>query len=157
MGFKVRLSNPSKTTHKKPIALHDLQINNESNIRFDRSTYQYLGSLVKNKDIVIMYKNGLLPPEYVRTLDELNLLFLKYTNPTTHGNIVIPKGITELDEYLSQLGISEEYPYSKDEVDIPEWLEFEKVPLIRVLVDPDDYTYLVCNDSGTEETLVRIL
>ena len=48
-----------------------------------------------------------------------------------------------LDEYLGSLGVSEDYPYSKDFVSITPLIDPEVATAVRILVDESDNTYLV--------------
>jgi len=90
----------------------------------------------------------------MRVLDDLNNLYLKRNYPTKYSDLVTAPYIEELDEYLGSLGISVEYQYSKDAVDISPWITVEGgVTEIRVLVDYTDGTYLT---YGENEILVRV-
>ena len=140
MPIKVRLSNAARITKREPTAT--------SSINMSRLTYQNLGSLVKNKQLTSLYNAGELPGEYIRVLDELNNLFLKMNYPLLHGGLVIADGIVELDEYLGSLGISEEYPYSKDAIDISPWVTIEAQTEYRILVDESDNTYLTTSNGA---------
>ncbi len=140
MPINVRLSNAARITKREPTATTALNLS--------RSTYQKLGSLVQNKSLSSAYANGELTPEYVRVLDELNDLYLKTSYPMLYGHLVIEPGIVELDAYLGSLGIDEEYPYSKDAVDIPAWIEADSQTEYRILVDERDNTYLTTNNGS---------
>ncbi len=141
MAVLVRLTNPSQVLNRSP------KPNVAGSIHMSRDIYQKLGSLVKNKTLVAQYDSGSLTNEYSRVLDELNNLFLKMNYPKLHGNLVIADGIVELDEYLGSLGIDDNYRYSKDFVNIPQWMESEDPAEMRVLFDFSDDTYLVDGDE----------
>ena len=113
----------------------------------ERIFYQKLGSLVSNKKLDILYAENKLPLEYRRFLDEMNELYLKKNYPILGADIVVKPGIEELDKYLGSLGLTEDYPYSKDTIDIPAWLEIDTVPEYRVLIDTTDDTYLTTNND----------
>jgi len=157
MAIKVVLSNPSQITSRTP----DTQIMGTT--KMSRATYQYLGSLIQNKGLIERDINGNivggtytdmdLPLEYIRVLDELNDLFLKTNYPLFYGDLVIAEGTIELDEYLGSLGITEDYPYSKDAVNIPVWLSATESSPERQLVDYSDDSYLV--DTSDNTRLVR--
>lgn len=74
----------------------------------DRFIYQRLGSLEQNKTILEDYNAGRLPKEFQQFLYDLE-------------NRLIDPDISAIDEYLGQLGITEEWQYSKDVVSIPAW------------------------------------
>ena len=145
MAIKVVLSNASRITRRTPAANTSVE-----GIEMSRETYQKLGSLVKNKTILADYDAGRLTGEYKRLLDELNDLYLVKNYPQLSSGIVLSDHIVELDEYLGSLGIGIDYPYSKDSVNIPNWLDGnpDKTP-VRYLVDTSDNTFLTAN-GGTE-------
>ena len=146
MAIKVTLSNPSRVTKRVPVE----DVVGEA--KFDRAFYQYLGSLVKNKELLQDYTDNKIPLEYRRMLDEMNELYLKMYYPILGADIVVKPGIEELDLYLGSLGITEDYPYSKDTINIPAWLQTTSQTEYRILVDEDDNTFLT--DSGGTEVLV---
>ena len=142
----VKLTNPSKITKK------DTTLDSDSNVVLARSIYQNLGSLIKNTTILDDYNNGRLPQEYKRFLDEMNDLFIKLNYPELGKDIVVKEGIAETDEYLGDLGIIQEYFYSKDTVNIPAWLAIDSQTEYRILVDESDNTHLV--DLSDDTVLV---
>ena len=159
MPIKVRLSNAARITKREPTATSATNIS--------RLTYQNLGSLIKNRRLIErdvdgnitggLFIDGDLPGEYMRLLDELNNLYLSRNYPLLHGHLVIADGIVELDEYLGTLGVGEDYPYSKDAVDIPAWVTPSDRAPIRVLAVFDSngeaIQYLTTNNDT--EVLVR--
>ncbi len=145
MPVKVKLSNASRITKRTPEAL--------SAVGMSRLTYQMLGSRVQCRTLVEDYNNGNLPKEYIRLLDELNDLYLTINYPELAAGIVVREGIAELDSYLGSLGITEDYPYDKDAVNIPAWLSIDTQPEYRHLVDESDKTFLTTN-NGTEALVV---
>jgi len=153
MAYKVTLKNPSKTTGKDPGLKNEASID-KPEVYMSRMTYQLLGSLFKNKTIFKDYNDGKLTKEYVRILDDLNDLH----NSIYYPDLVVKEPTNEtraLDEYLGSLGIDEEYPYSKDRVNIEQWLDDSLATPMRVIFDEDDDTYLYDPVDGT--VLVRIL
>lgn len=140
MAIKISLSGPSKVTTRTPDV-------NDGVLGMSRLTYQMLGSLVQNKNLTALYDSGALPKEYMRTLDDLNDLYLKNNYPATYSNLVIKSGIVELNEYLGSLGLSETYPYSKDIVNIPAWVGIEAKPVYRYIIDTSDDTILMDGDQ----------
>ncbi len=146
MAIKVVLSNASQVTRRTP------DVQETSTVKVSRATYQKLGSLLKNKTLLTQYENGELVGEYKRVLDELNNLFLKVNYPAIGADLVIAPGILELDEWLGDLGIVQDYPYDKDSVNISAWVEVDTPDPIRVLVDLSDNTYLV--DTSDDTVLV---
>jgi len=154
MAYKITLGNPSRVTRRTPDAKEE-DGGATHKININRSTYQYLGSLVKNKKLLELYNNNQIPNEYRRVLDELNDLFIKVNYPSLGLDIVVEPGIVELDEWLGNLGIIQEYPYNKDSVDIPVWIPSEALTEVRVLIDKSDNTYLT--DSSGTEVLVRYI
>ena len=141
MAIKVTLRNPSRVTIRSPKE----DVVDEA--KFDRTFYQYLGSLVKAKTLVEDYNNNKLPLEYRRFLDDMNTLYLKKNYPVLGVDLKVKPGIEKLDEYLGSLGLMEDYPYSKDAVNIPAWLQIDSQPEYRVLVDMADNTYLTTNNN----------
>ncbi len=141
MPIKVTLHNSSKITKRTPNDRDD------TGIGISRHTYQKLGSLIQNKELEQAYTDGTLPGEYVRLLDDLNDLYLKVNYPDLYPDLVIKEGIIALDEYLGNLGITQEYSYSKDTVNIPPWLSVDNKSGIRWLSDLSDDTILM---DGTE-------
>lgn len=149
MAIKVVLTNSSRVTKRTP----ELESDNNLDVRISRSTYQKLGSLIKNQNILEQYNNGELVGEYKRLLDDLNDLHLVKNYPDLAVDVVLSEGIEELDEYLGSLGIDIEYSYDKDTVNIGSWLSLEGRTDTRVLMDFSDNTYLT--DSSGTEVLVR--
>ena len=159
MPIKVRLSNAARVTKREPTAT--------STTNISRLTYQNLGSLIKNRRLIErdingniiggLFIDGDLPGEYIRLLDELNNLYLSRNYPLLHGQLVIADGIVELDEYLGTLGVGEDYPYSKDAVNIPAWVTATDRAPVRVLAVFDSngeaIQYLTTNNDT--EVLVR--
>jgi len=142
MPYKVTLGNPSKTTRRRPGSDPIDGVSDDGKISMSRLTYQALGSLVQNKKILELYNENKLPLEYLRTLDELNDLYLKRNYPGLYDGSMIKDGIVALDKYLGSLGVDIEYPYSKDAVDIAAWLYVESQTEYRILIDETDNTYL---------------
>lgn len=88
----------------------------------DRFIYQRLGSLEQNKTILDDYNAGRLPKEFQQFLEDLED---RLNDPD----------INAIDEYLGDLGITEEWQYSKDVVDIPAWTNAYEQSAIRQLVN----------------------
>ena len=107
MATRVVLTNTSRSTSRKP------SNSNKADLSIDRHTYQSLGSLEINKTIIDRYDNGELTPEYMKFLDDMQKL--------SDGNTDVD--MKSFDEYLGSLGDIEEYKYSKDYVNIPEWID----------------------------------
>ena len=137
MAIKVRLSNYGQITKRSP----------SGSITMSSYTYQALGSLVMARTLTSSYENGKLPGEYMRLLDELNALFLKRNYPEVHGDIVIAEGIEDLDEYLGSLGTTKEYPYVKDVINVPAWVNIEDRAEYRYLINTSDNTVLMDGDQ----------
>ena len=137
MAIKVTLTNPSRVTK-------DLSsIRSDSTLGISRHLYQLLGSLVGGRILSTAYNDGTLPKEYIKLLDDLNILHLVKNYPELSEGLIVPEGIAELDEYLGSLGVSEDYSYSLDTVNIPAWLDVGSQSEYRVLMDTSDNTYLV--------------
>ena len=156
MAIKVRLSNAARVTRIQP----EVRNGQPDLVEMSRLTYQALGSLIRNKALIERYKDGKiiggtyineeLPLEYIRLLDELDLL---QRNKYYGSNHIIRPAIIELDEYLGALGVDIDYPYVKDVVSIAPWVEATDQTPYRVLVDTRDNTYLTTN-NGTEVLVV---
>lgn len=114
MAIKITLTNSARITRKTPIS-------NDGKLIFPRHIYQRLSSLIANKTILADYNAGTLPKEYIDFLDELNKV--------STGNAT--EAINDLNMYLGTLGVTNEYPYNKDTVDIPVWFQAEGSTPIR--------------------------
>ena len=108
MGYKLNLTNPSHVTRR----LGELATNGNGKVMLSRYIYQTLGSLLKNKTILDDYENGRLSHEYTRFLDKLNEINL--------GTADVHALVT--DEALGDLGEVLDYSYSKDWINVPNWL-----------------------------------
>lgn len=80
---------------------------------FPRIIYQRLGSLVKNKRLLVDIENGNIPVEFENFINELEKL--------GKGESV-SQAIIDANEYLGSLGISATYSYSKDYNGVPNWV-----------------------------------
>lgn len=100
MSLKITLKNKSQETE-------ELGKEKSNVLTFSRSIYQRLRSLAANKHILIDYQTDLLPKEFEDFCDKLNT-----DDPDIH----------KADEYLGSLGITEDYYYSKDRINIEPWL-----------------------------------
>ncbi len=134
MSVKITLTNSSRIT--RPTL-----VKTDSKLLFLRQFYQRLSSLVANKTIAYDYANNKLPQAYKDFLDDLN----KVSNGTASDEII------ELDLYLGSLGITNEYPYLKDTVDIPPWFEVGAGAPIRYMTNDNK---LIVNGN---DYIVRIL
>ena len=106
--MKVILRNPSRaTTRTSQITEGDA-----GSVFLNRSIYQTLGSLLKNKTILADYEAGSLSREFTAFLDKMELINLGTADADTIAT----------DEALGDLGQVEEYHYSKDIIDVPDWL-----------------------------------
>ena len=142
--IRVTLRNPSKG--QSPAN------GTTDNISMDRVIYQYLGSLVKNTNLSSDYASGKLPPAYMKFLDKFNDINIIKTNNGDLSQIPELDTWVTLDKYLGSLGISEEYLYDKDRVDIPAWLDIGIQEPYRVLVIED--TLEVLTIPSTKEVLI---
>ena len=113
MGYKINLTNSSHITRRLgEVAEHD-----EGKVMLSRHIYQTLGSLLKNKSILDDYNNGKLSHEYVRFLDKMDEINLGTADADALAT----------DEVLGDLGEILDYSYSKDWIDVPNWLgEFDE-------------------------------
>jgi len=144
--IKVKLANPSKISKSDTTLTTD-----DQSVVVSRSIYQNLGSLLKNKTLTDSYENGPIPDEYKKFLDQMDDLFLKLNYPALAVDIVVDPAIEEVDEYLGELGILQDYFYEKDTVNIPQWLDTLDIEPVRVLYDESDNTYLV---DGSDDTVL---
>ena len=142
--IRVTLRNPSKGQTPVNGVTDD--------INMDRVIYQYLGSLVKNTNLSSDYTSGKLPPAYMKFLDKFNDINIVKTNNGDLSQIPELSTWVTLDKYLGSLGISEEYLYDKDRVDIPAWLAIGTQGPYRVLVIED--TLEVLTIPSTKEVLI---
>lgn len=138
MAVRITLTNKSQVTRRTA------SVGSDSGIMLDRAVYQYLGSLNNCKTLIADYNAGKIPPEVIDFLDRMNLL--------ASGDMS-DSSVVAIDEYLSKLGISEHYPYSKDSVNIPLWVNIESRVKERVLFDSSDGSVL----TDGNEILVRII
>jgi len=108
MSITVVLTNKSQQTG-------DLSTQNgPQSLVLSRTVYQQFRSLAQNKIILDRYNAGDLPPEFVKVLDAFNDI---QNGKEVEGSMEL------LDEYLGGLGDTVQYPYSKDMIDIPPWIE----------------------------------
>jgi len=149
MAIRVRLTNKSQVTKKQ--SEQSSQPSTDNTLIMSRALYQRLGSLVANKTILDDYNNGKLPKEYVEFLDACEDINFNQSFPDAAQRTVEPNW-SLLDEYLGDLGTISEYAYSKDLVNIPEWLSSTEQSEYRVLMDTSDNTHLT--DSSGAEILV---
>jgi len=134
MAVKITLTNSSRATKKQPSYSSEVTTGNIP-IHFSREFYQRLGSLTLNKTLKADYEAGLLPKEYTRFLDEISQL-------GTASN----SAMVELDQYLGSLGMTEEYPYSKDSLNIPAWIPASFLPDQRVLMTTTNQVLMSGNE-----------
>jgi hypothetical protein len=119
MALIVKLKNPSQVTT-------DLASTPSGNtLSLNRSVYQRLSSLIKNKTLLEDYNSGNLPVEFKDFLDQIETV---NTGTATSTTLV-------LNEYLGSLGVDSVYPYSKDVNDIADWLDINRVESFRLLKD----------------------
>jgi len=151
MAIKVRLTNKSQGTKPGVDSFTGSKL--DDNILLDRNIYQRLSSLTKNKNILAEYNAGTLPPAYVEFLDRMDtlLIALNSNEPNTQ---IADSDILIINAYLGSLGETEQYAYSKDWVQVKDWIAIG-IPQTeyRVLVDESDNTYLT--DSNGTEVLIE--
>jgi len=134
MAIKVILQNPSQPR----VATHDRS--GDEHIGMNRVVYQLLGSLVKNRKLEDSYNSDELPGVYRDMLDQFNNM--TFNNKGVGTPLDVKPGFKELDTYLGALGITRDYPYVKDIIDIPPWVNELNQTEYRVLMDFSDNTYL---------------
>jgi len=123
-------------------------------LQMSRAVYQLIGSLVKNRHILDDYEGAALDVTYVNFLDRMAVLFdYNKLNPLGIDTPIPDQEIVDIDEYLGDLGILQEYKYGKDRIDVAAWVDMETPTSIRVLVDSDDEVYLI--DTSDNTVLVR--
>lgn len=138
MAIKVTLSSNTTTP----------TLQEDNSLKLSRTTYRFLGSLVRNKTIYQTYTDRALPPEVLHVLDELDKLH-KYKNYNEEYTGEVPdEAVIKLDEYLGSLGVDEEYPYSEDIQDIPLWLDIFVTSDIRELMQLTTGDILVDSDGN---------
>jgi len=156
MAIRVRLANKSQITKSLGENLDSVTTGLDRNLIAERSIYQRLGSLVFNKTISDDYNNDRLPAEYKEFLDAMNALHAQIKTIGSSPDDIeysSPGSIALIDEWLGSLGINLDYRYSKDFVNIPQWIDMEGGQTeYRILVDKSDNTYLT--DSNGNEVLV---
>ena len=119
-------------------------------LQMSRGVYQLLGSLVKNRKILSDYDSNQLDSAYVNFLDRMNVLFdYVHLSPAGIPTPTPDTDIVEIDEYLGDLGVEQEYKYGKDRIDIASWLDSTAPSDIRYLVDTSDNTVLVDLSDNT--------
>jgi len=122
----VRLTNSGRRTKVTP------DYNDDGSIGMSRLIYQKLGSLTLNRTILADYEAGKLPKEYVEFLDRCNEILY---NDTWGPTFTITDAMTDLDAYLSTLGVTAEYQYSKDTLDVKEWITAGETTEYRYLAE----------------------
>lgn len=140
---RVVLGNSSKNTKSSDIIV-------DGTIKISREVYQKLGSLIKNRQLLTEYNDKLLTGSYNEFLEDMNILLLKRNYSNLYPDLVVPEGIEEIDIYLGSLGMTEEYPYSKDIVNISPWISIYTRSDYRYLVDTEG-NHLV---DGTDNTVL---
>ena len=153
MAITVRLVNKSQVTRP------EASLGSDDDLLFSRGIYQILGSLTRNRDMATVETDGsitihweLLPPEYEVFVVEMDRLWQHtfYPELAVSQNIPLPTPATiKANEYLGNLGVTQEYFYSKDVVDIPAWVDTDGQTEYRILADFDDNTYLVDESDNT--------
>ena len=119
MAIKVVLNNSSQQTSGFGI------VGQDTGFRMDREIYQDLMSLAKNKNILADYEAGKLSKRSVELYEQFDRIY---------RGLDVDNAISEIDNYLGALGISENYFYSKDCVDIPAWFSYtDQAPTRNVI------------------------
>lgn len=108
MAVRIVLTNKSQPT----LGLVEASTTSHNDVQMNRLVYQQLRSLAKNKTISSDYDNGLLPKAFINLVEEFE---------KKHQGESVDDSINKLDEYLGSLGLTEEYPFSKDRVNIAQW------------------------------------
>lgn len=145
MAVFVKLTNSSST-----FARIEADTPIEDKLKLSRVLYQHLGSLVKNRELTQDITN---PNEFNRLLNLLNEYAETITDPTFQENDTV---ISEIDEYLGSLGVTEDYPYAKDAQSIPLWVDStSQEPTRDLYVYVDGIATEAITDS-TGEQLVHV-
>ena len=159
MAVTIRLTNKSQVTKE----LSEIATQPDNELLFGRELYQTLGSLLKNKDVAtrdvdtgaVTINWEKVTEEFASFAEDVNNLWLHtyYPELAIANNIPTPTPqIILVDEYLGNLGVSQEYNYIKDFINVTPWLDITKQSEYRVLIDEDDNTYLT--DSNGDEILI---
>jgi len=100
-------------------------------IALDRVVYHKLSNRTDNKVLTTPLDNS---SEYDRFLLDMNGLFY-YRDYPGAGYPAPTAEFVALDEYLSTLGITAEYPFQDDMYHIEPWIEYDERPTTRNVID----------------------
>lgn len=149
MAIKVTLTNKSQQTKTTGTTGQD------GNVRFNRLVYQRLRSLIQNKTILADYEAGNLPAELVELFDEFDKI--SFNKTTKDDPVDVSEKAAIIDEYLSSLGLDDDYFYSKDRLDILPWIDLEtQAPYRNVITDIATVDYNIIVDiDGTDYNVIH--
>lgn len=116
MGVKIKLTSSSSVFSGVEI---DTLLEDADKLKLSRILYQKLGSLTKNRELT---RDDTNTTEFDRLINLLDDYSATVEDPSFKLNDTV---ISEIDEYLGVLGITEEYPYRKDSQFIPLWVDIE--------------------------------
>jgi hypothetical protein len=142
MAVRVVLTNKSQP--EEGLSKFKTQPSIDETILMSREVYQYLRSRAKGKTLSLS-----------NVPTELALLFDEFTK--IQRGLPVSAEIRKLDEYLGTLGLTEEYYYVKDIIDIDQWLDVKAQDPIRnvasdglnvIYTDKLGITYNVVHSTG---------
>ena len=115
-----------------------------SALYLNRLVYQELRSLAKNKNIVDRVNAKNMPNELMTLFNSFDTLL---KNGTADESVKI------LDGYLGSLGVTTEYIYTKDIINIPSWIEVDTQDPYRNVIHKDNsgVVYNVIHNDESED------
>jgi hypothetical protein len=146
MAVRVVLTN--KAQPEEGLSKLKSNVSIDETVLMSREVYQYLRSLAKNKVLVDTETSGKLPVELVDLFDEFTKI--------QYGEEV-SAAVKKMDEYLGHLGLTEDYYYTKDIIDIDPWIHYtEQEPIRNVVYDDNGLVYNVTYvDKGITYNVVH--
>ena len=145
MAIKVTLTNKSQQTGR--LAKDSTTSNND--IQISRFIYQQFRSLTKSKVILENYTDQVLPLEFMRLLQDFD--DIQQTGASTDA-------INKLDEYLGTLGVTADYHFSKDVINVEPWVSVLTQEPTRNVIYNDNGVIknVITNIDGTDYNVVHL-
>jgi len=130
MSVKIILTNKAQQ-------VGEVTSGNVDTLYLNRLVYQELRSLAKNKNIIDRVNTKSMPNELMTLFGNFDKIL---------NNEEVDESIKNLDEYLGSLGVTTEYMYTKDIINIPNWVEVEQQDPYRNVIH--------ANSAGTEYNVI---
>ena len=112
-NFNVRISQESEIDSSNSYCVTD----DGSNITLQRTIYNNLKSIVKNTNVDDA--DDIAGSGYAQFVEDMSMLHDQMYNSSGEE---VPDGIQYVNQYLGELGISQEYPMKKDIIQITKFI-----------------------------------